>query len=113
MKKIVLNFLLLFLLFLIALIIILSTVGIETNKFNKFISNKAYQTKKINLALNTIQFKLDLKKISLFLETENPKIIFKNVSLPIQNIKIYIDFLPILKSDLKIRSPWLLRASRD
>ena len=113
MKKIVLNFLLLFLLFLIALIIILSTVGIETNKFNKFISNKAYQTKKINLALNTIQFKLDLKKISLFLETENPKIIFKNVSLPIQNIKIYIDFLPILKSDLKIRKINLILEELD
>ena len=99
MKKLIINlFLLLFLSFII-LIITLSTIGIETNKFNKIISDKVYQTKNINLDLNTIKFKLDPKQLSLFLETQNPKIIFRDVLIPVQNIKIYVDFLSLLKSN--------------
>ena len=53
---------------------ILSTIGIETNKFNKLISNKIAKTKNIDLNLKTVNFKLDLSEISLFIETQNPKI---------------------------------------
>ena len=52
---------------------ILSTIGIETKKFNKLISDKASQTKNINLSLDTIKFKINPKELSLFLETQNPK----------------------------------------
>ena len=55
-------------------------LGIETNKFNKLISDKAYQSKSINLELSTISFKLDPKELSLFLETQYPKIIYKDIS---------------------------------
>ena len=61
----------------IILIIILSTVGIETNKFNNLIKERASNTKNILLDLETIKFKLDPKELSLFLETENPKISYK------------------------------------
>ena len=44
MKKIFINLTLSILLF-ISLIVILSTLGIETNKFNKFISDKASKIK--------------------------------------------------------------------
>ncbi len=98
MKKLILNLILFFLVTLIFFIAILSTIGIKTDKFNKFISEKAYQQKNIDLELNKIKFKLDLKELSLFLETQNPKIIYKNLSLPVQNIKIYVDFLSVLKS---------------
>ena len=47
MKKIITNFFINYLFFFIATI--LSTIGIETNKFNKLISDKASQTKNINL----------------------------------------------------------------
>ena len=94
MRKIIFNLALLFLFFFTFLIIIISTIGIETNKFNKLISNKAYQSQNINLDLETIRFKLDLKELSLFLETQNPKITYRNLSLPVQNLKIYIDFSP-------------------
>ena len=58
MKKNI-NYLFLFLIiFLISLITILSTIGIETNKFNKIISDKVSQANGINLKLNTVKFKL-------------------------------------------------------
>ena len=66
MKKIITNSILLVLSLLIILVFILSTVGIETKKFNNLISNKASQTQNINLKLDTIKFKVDPKKLNLF-----------------------------------------------
>ena len=63
-----------FIISLILLISILSTVGIETDKFNKLIINKIEESKNVELKLKTVNFKLDLKELSLFIETQNPKI---------------------------------------
>ena len=60
------------------------------------------KSKNIKLKLKTINFKLDLKELSLFFETQNPKINYFNQKIPTQNIKVYIDFLSLLKTDLKI-----------
>ena len=103
MKKIFTNiFLILFFSF-ITLLILLSTIGIETSKFNKFVSNKISQTNDISLKLDKIRFKLDPRNFSLFLETQNPKIYYRKVSIPVGNIKVYLDFLSLVKSDLKIK----------
>ena len=103
MKKIIINFFLLVLILFITLIIALSTVGIETNKFNKLIIEKTSQTKNINLKLETIKFKINPKELSLFLETQNPEILYLNLLLPVKNIKVFIDPLSFLKSDPKIK----------
>ena len=101
-KKIFSNLFLLLLFLLITIILTLSFIGIETNRFNKLISNKISDTKNIELELKTINFKLDLKELSLFLETKNPKIIYKSVIIPTQSIKVYLDFVSLLKAELKI-----------
>lgn len=111
MKKITINLFLLIVLLFITTILILSTIGIETNKFNNFISDKVSQKKNINLKLNTIKFKLNPKKLSLFLETENPEITFKNIFIPIKNIKLYIDFLSLSKKEPKIEK--IILASKE
>tara|TARA_B100000963_G_scaffold11902_1_gene9204 strand:+ start:3424 stop:5592 length:2169 start_codon:yes stop_codon:yes gene_type:complete len=103
MKKVVINLFLIILLIFIIFISILMTKGVETNKFNKFISEQAYLKKNINLELNTIKFKIDPKEISLFLETQKPKITYNNIFIPVQNIKVYLDFLSLLKSDFNIK----------
>ena len=84
----------LFLLFIFSLIFVsvLSTVGIETDKFNNLITNKIAESKNIDLKLQTLNFKLDLSEFSLFIETQNPKIEYLNESIPTRNIKVYVDF---------------------
>ena len=82
MKKIIFNFIFIIILLILFFITILSTVGIETNKFNTFIIDKASQSKNVDLELNDIKFKLDFKELSLFLETEKPKINFKDNLIP-------------------------------
>ncbi len=103
MKKIITYSFLLLLISLITVVILLSTIGIETKKFNNLISEKASETKNINLELDTIKFKLNPRELSLFLETQNPKIIYRSVSVPVKNIKVYFDFLSFLKSNPKIK----------
>ncbi len=89
---------------LISSIIILSTTGIKTKKFNNFISQKIKENnKKIELDLEAIQFKLDIKEASLFLETDSPKIYYRRILIPSNKIKVYLDFLPIIKSEVKIK----------
>ena len=71
----------------------LSTVGVETNKFNDFISNKINQNNNnISLKLQTINFKFDFKQMSLFLETNDPLIYYREIIVPAKNIKVYMDF---------------------
>ena len=106
-RKIFYNFFLFFLVSLILSITILSTIGIETDRFNKLITNKIAKSKNIKLKLQTINFKLDLKELSLFVETQNPKINYLNQEIPAQNVKIYLDFLPLLKTDININKIYI------
>ena len=78
MKKL-LNFsIILILSALVLLLIFLSTTGIETKRFNNLITKKIKASNAdIDLDLNTIKFKLDIKEISLFLEANNPSLNFK------------------------------------
>jgi len=102
-RKIIYNLFLFLLLSIILLISTLSTIGIETNKFNKIIINKISKLKNIDLQLQAINFKLDIRKFGLFIETQNPKITYINQAIPVKNVKVYLDFLPLLKTDLKIK----------
>ncbi len=103
MRKIFLNFFYFFLITFSIIAIILSTIGIETDKFNKYITQKINQTNKnINLKFNKIKFKFDIKEISLFLETTDTNLNFKETFVPVNHIKAYIDFSSVLKSEAKI-----------
>ncbi len=86
------------------LIIILSTSGIKTDKFNKIISRKINESNNnIFINLETIKFKIDIKEISLFLETFNPEVNYRNTFIPAKSIKVYINFVSLMKSNLNIQ----------
>ena len=103
LNKTVYYLILIFFFLIISLITILSTIGLETNKFNKPIVNKAVETQNIDLTLNAIKFKLDLKELSLFLETNKPKVNYRNLEIPTENIKVYIDFTSLIKAKFEIK----------
>ena len=82
----------------------LSLIGIKTTKLNSIISERIEKTdQEISTKLEIIKFKLDLKELSLYAETENPEIYYKNFKIPIKNIKLYIDFISLIKSKPKIQ----------
>ena len=103
MKKALSTLIIFFIIFTSILIILLSTLGIETSRFNSFISQKINKSDdNLIVKLLTVKFKLDIKEFSLFLETKKPSINYRKISIPTNNIKIYIDFLSLLKTDPKI-----------
>ncbi len=103
MKKALSTLIILFIIFSSILIILLSTLGLETSRFNSFISQKINKSDdNLIVKLLTVKFKLDIKEFSLFLETKKPSINYRKISIPTNNIKIYIDFLSLLKTDPKI-----------
>ena len=108
MKKIIVSSILLLGILFAILITILSTFGIETNKFNQLVSEKVSQSKNINLNIKSIKFKLDIKKLSLFLLMQSPKIKYKDISIPAKDLRVYIDFLSLLKPNPKIEKVSLI-----
>ena len=67
MKKLLTNIIFLLFFLLIGLFIVLSTIGIKTEKFNNFVSKKINQNNQnLNLYLKEIKFKLDVNELSLF-----------------------------------------------
>ena len=104
MKKIIYILLIASVVILFSFILILSTLGIETVKFNNIISKKIYQANNnLSLKLNTIKFKINTKELSLFLETVEPKINYRETTIPAQNIKVYVDVISLVKSNLQIK----------
>ena len=103
MKKLFFTSIFVLFLLLVSLILILSTFGFETNRFNEVISSKANENNRnISLKLKKVKFKFDIKNFNLFVETKNPQLTFKNLTIPISNIKVYLNFYSFIKSKSKV-----------
>ncbi len=104
MTKFIKVFLLALFFGLILIITVLSTVGLETSKFNNLITQKINSANKnINLELKSVKYKFDIKELSLFLDTKDPNINYRKVSIPAENIKVYIDFLSFINVSPQIK----------
>ena len=104
MKKFIFSSIVFIFLSLLSIIIVLSTIGIETSSTNNLLSKKINQANNfIEINLETIVYKLDLKDISLFLDTKNPDLTYRGALIPVQNIKVYINFISLIKTDPKIK----------
>ena len=103
MKKIIYSFFLIILVLITFAIVYLSTIGVETSKFNNLIIN---EIKKKNtdfeISLSKIQIKFDLKKIQVYLSTVEPKIVYQDVKIPIKQINIYSKISSIIRSKNEI-----------
>ena len=83
--------------------IYLSVVGHQTSKFNSRIIKEVKQKDpKIELQLEKIKIKLDIKKFQLFFSTKKPKIKYQNIKIPVTEIKIYSKISKILSSKIEV-----------
>ena len=101
-EKLIFNLTLLVFISFASLLIILSTVTLKQINLQSYFK-QGISNNNISLELEKIKFKLNLKELNLFLETNKPKIKYRGVYLPVKNLKIYIDFLSLLKSKPKIQ----------
>jgi len=99
MKKIIKNLIIAIIILIAVIIFFLSTKGYETNRFNNIISKEvSKKDPNLNIKIQTIKIKLNLKKFNLFLATNNPNVQYREVILPIKNLKIYLDFKSLIKT---------------
>ena len=112
MKKIFLtsSIIILFLTFLF--ILYLSTIGIETSRFNHQIKNKVEDIdKNLNINLNKIKLKLDPVRLKFNAKTVGATVYYSNKPLELEYIGTEISFASIIKN--KFVSSNLIIASRS
>ena len=103
MKKFILTIFTLLIVFFAIIVVFLSTNGYETNRFNNLIIKKVNNVEpNVQLTLEKIKIKLDIKKLNLFLSTNSIKVNYENIDIPIYEIKVYFDLLKTIRSELHI-----------
>ena len=103
MKKIIFKFILIFLLIILSSIIYLSTIGIQTDRFNSEISNQikkidknlVIKIKKVSIVLNPFKFQVNAKTLGTNLE-------YKNKTIQIENTKLNISLKSLLNDEFSL-----------
>ena len=87
----------------VSLVIYLSTIGLTTSKFNNLIIEEVEKRdSNIELKLEKIKIKLDIKNFQLFLSTREPKFVYRNIKIPIKGVKIYSKINKIFASKIDV-----------
>ena len=103
MKKIIYSFFLITLSLIVFAVIYLSTIGLETSKFNNIIIKEIKKKDpNIQLSLDKIKIKFDLKKIQIYLSAIEPRVIYQDVKIPITEINIHSKISSNIKSQNQI-----------
>ncbi len=98
MKYSYLKFLLIPLVLILIIIIYLSTIGIETDKFNKQIKNRINQTyKNLDIDLKKIKLTLNPYNFKIFAKTVGSTVFLSNSSLPLEYIKSEVSLSSLIK----------------
>ncbi len=97
MKKIIYKIIITFITLLILTIVYLSTIGIQTNKFNSKIINQIKQIEpNIDLTLQEVSAKLDFFNFGLKVETFDSDLLYQDKIIKILNIRTYISLRSII-----------------
>ena len=98
MKNNILKYFILFLSLLVILTVYLSTVGLETDKFNDQIKNRISQiNKNIDIDLKKIKLTLDPLNLKIYAKTVGSTVYFSKRPLALESIKTQVSLSSIIK----------------
>ena len=101
MKNNILKYFILLLSVLVILIVYLSTVGIETDKFNNQIKKKiSLINKKIDIDLKKIKLTLDPFKLKIYAKTIGTTVYFSKRPLALESIKTQVSLGSLIKNKI-------------
>ena len=101
MKNNILKYFILLLSVLVILIVYLSTVGIETDKFNDQIKKRiSLINKKIDIDLNKIKLTLDPLKLKIYAKTVGTTVYFSKRPLALESIKTQVSLSSLIKNKI-------------
>ena len=103
MKKVLIKFFIITILILSFFVVFLNFYGIETKRFNNLVESEIKNfNSNINVSLNKIKIKFDLRSLNLYFETIKPQIIFLDSSIPVEKIKVYLNLKKLIKNQKNI-----------
>ncbi len=101
MRNNILKYFILLLSVLVILTVYLSTIGIETNKFNDQIKKRiSLINKKIDIDLKKIKFILDPFKLKIYAKTVGTTVYFSKRPLALESIKTQVSFSSLIKNKI-------------
>ena len=104
MSKFFLKFILLILVIIFSAIIFFSYIGIETDKFNKLIKNKANDINRyIKLDFKKTKIHINLRELNIEVKLQKPKILIKNNQIFLSKINIFLPFKSFVTSDFLLK----------
>ena len=100
MVKFLLRFFLLTLVTLIIIIIFLSYFGLETDKFNDLIKNKANEEhEQVKLEFKETKIHLNLRELNLAVKLKKPKILIKKNEIILSKLNLFLPLRSFITSD--------------
>ena len=101
MKNNILKYFILLLSVLVILTVYLSTIGIETDKFNDQIKKRiSLINNKIDIDLKEIKLTLDPFKLKIYAKTIGTTVYFAKRSLALESIKIQVSISSLIKNKI-------------
>ena len=92
MGKFLLRFSILLLFAITAVVIYLSYFGIETDKFDSFIKNKANEVNKhVKLEFQKTKIHLNPTELNLVVILQNPKILVRNNEIVLSKLNLFVE----------------------
>jgi len=103
MKNQIIKFFFIFLAPILLIIIYLSTIGIETDRFNNKIKKKISQVNNnLEIDLKKIKLKLDPLNFKIYTKTDGATLFLSKRSLPLEYVKSEFSIISLLKNKLSI-----------
>ena len=104
MFKFLLKFFSVILIVIISIIIFLSYFGLETNKFDSLIKNKANEVNKnVKLDFYKTKIHLNLKELNLVLKLQNPKVLIKKNEINLSKLDLFLSIKSFISSDFLLK----------
>ena len=104
MGKFLVRFSLIILITVFSLIIFFSYVGLETNRFNELIKNRANEiNQNVKLEFKKAKINLDLTEIDLVVKLKNPKVLIKNNEIDLSNLDLFLSLKSFFSSDFLLK----------
>jgi len=100
MKKLLVSFFFIILVTLLLLVIYISYIGINTDKFDGLIKDKANEVNQnVKLEFQKTKIHLNPKELNLIIRLQNPKILVKNNEIDLSKLDLFLSLKSLFSSD--------------
>ena len=104
MGKFLVRFSLIILITAFSLIIFFSYVGLETNRFNELIKNRANEiNQNVKLEFKKAKINLDLTELDFVVKLKNPKVLIKNNEINLSRLDLFLSIKSFFSSDFLLK----------